>query len=630
MSLVAEVIPLAKRLPAQKGVFDYSVPENLEAALRVGEIVEIPFRTSTRLGLILRIKEMNEARELRPIIKRITRTPLLFSHELSLLTTLASWYGVSPAIIAHLMLPPLQKRKLASVKTTIFEYEQTESLRPNIVLTRTLEETVTLLLEIEKKQEHTVVFFPEIFRLEHFIAHLPENLARKLVVWHSALSPKEEFSAWEKIRLAETPLLIFATRGGAFLPFPPHTHILLTDEGHEEYKHWDQNPRFHVKDVLEIRRKETPLPLTLCGRIPSLESYIGIYEKTLLYPSQISKQDRLFSEPTLPELTVIDMNEERRAGRYTTLSDEVKEIVGTADGDILLLVQRRGFMGTVGCTACKNMVRCSTCQNPLVLHENTNTLLCHYCGTHQEVPSLCPTCNRATIRYGNAGTAFIEQGIRSLVSENQKVAVYRIDGDTGEQHIPDDDKYHVVVGTEKALPHLRREKTKAIIFVDLDSILHVPEYQMNETIWQSLHDMALLFPNAKIYAQTSHKEHIVFTAHTEPDRFYRTELSARKSLNYPPYTTMVRFLLSGREKVATNEKAKQMADTIRLWLTNEGKSGTIQGPFEMHPHFYRHEFWYTLIIRIPNETKEKMIPKLAALLTPGWRVDIRPNSVLRF
>ncbi len=627
VAMIAKVIPLGKRLPARMGVFDYTLPKELEH-VEPGFVVEIPFRQKTMLGIVMAVEMNPPEGTLKPVVRLLSPKPLLQKEELTFLTHLAAWYGVSPATIATFMLPPLQKRKLQ--QTTLHlphtKEKNTEIQHPQFATITNSDELVPYIQTKRTEQKTVCVFVPEIFLLKKYAEHYRAKTGEHATEWHSEQTTKQSWDAWISIREGTAPV-VFATRSGAFLPLPKNTVIILTDEAHSEYKHSDQNPRYHVKDVLDIRQKYIPAQRVYAGSVPSLDTYYGLYHGTIDAGKTLTKEDRFFTSPTLPMLDVVDMHNDRRAGHYGVLSDAVKERIAHTNGDMYIAVTRRGFMGTVGCVTCNTIRRCPTCENPLVLHDDTNELVCHYCRTRTALTPQCPTCHSPSLRYSGAGTAFVENGVRALVSHRDDVEVVRVDTD----YIPElkeTNQHRIVVGTEKAIPFLRHSKVNTIVFVDLDTTLHVPEFRMHEDVWTNLHGLAALCPGATIVVQTFSPEHIIFSAKKEPDRFYRTELSARADLGYPPYTTLVRLLYSSPQKDDAKDAPKKLVERLKTLLTNESKESILQGPFELHPAFLRGEYWSAIILKIPP-AHTHVVPRIVDILPgKGWRVDINPNRLL--
>ena len=126
--MLAHIIPL-RRLPRDVETFDYSVPDELKDTIRPGQLVTIPFRKSDILGLVLTIhntttmsspttigNDIGGDLALKPIKTIINESPLLSEAHIQMLLKLSRWYGVSLATMVKWSLPPLKKRKLASLQ----------------------------------------------------------------------------------------------------------------------------------------------------------------------------------------------------------------------------------------------------------------------------------------------------------------------------------------------------------------------------------------------------------------------------------------------------------------------------------------------------------------------------------
>lgn len=99
--MYAEIIPNL-RLPKNINTFTYLVPKELEGEVKVGQIVEIPFRAGRKEGVILELKDKVNftVYNLKPITKILNPTPLLTNDQFKIIDWLAKYYQSSSALIA--------------------------------------------------------------------------------------------------------------------------------------------------------------------------------------------------------------------------------------------------------------------------------------------------------------------------------------------------------------------------------------------------------------------------------------------------------------------------------------------------------------------------------------------------
>lgn len=613
---------LIRRFPSTMGALTYHVPEILEKAVAPGSLVRAPIKKSVYFGVVKRVHNDTPPKHVTPadIIDVVNESPVCSEYSIAVADYVASLYHVYPGLILRFLLPPLQVRKLKSMSLTeiVPRRKKTE-----------IEKNAAFYSSVEKRNAHitsytkgkTLIIVPEIDRIESLVG-LFEN--KRVLVSHSDQSTKEQFATWVQIRNNEYDIII-GTRGAVFLPFQTLDTIILDEEHHGEHKHSDQTPRYHVKDILPILLANGGI-LHYLSYVPSVETYYHIYRRGLRVEEKTVDSDaKLFAPPTkIP--TIIDMRDERRAGRYGVFSDVAKTAIVDAKKDVLLLLRRKGFATSVGCSTCGFVARCSTCDTTLVYHENTNTLVCHYCGQHSKLFESCPTCHaKAVVLYG-AGTELIERGVRALLGDNSARDIVRIDSESGEPQFTGQPR--VLIGTPSALRYVRWDTTDTVILPDIDRLLFVPEYTATEEASYHIHELLYRLPaESTLFLQTYHPDHVVFQSLKEGDRLYRMELSSRKTLLYPPYTSLIRCLIGNPHPVQAQKQAEIGAKEIEKILTTEPKYGIVYPPVQTYPTFYRGMHWYSVIIKVPEEKYHETLIQMHRILGTAWRIDPRPNSI---
>ncbi|MGE5249539.1 MAG: primosomal protein N' [Bacteroidota bacterium] len=95
---------LAVNVPSVAGVFDYAVPEGLEAA--VGQLVTAPFGGRTVQGVILRFVEKPAVRDVKPILSALDPEPVVSATQIAFAESLADATLMPVAAFIEMMLPP--------------------------------------------------------------------------------------------------------------------------------------------------------------------------------------------------------------------------------------------------------------------------------------------------------------------------------------------------------------------------------------------------------------------------------------------------------------------------------------------------------------------------------------------
>jgi primosomal protein N' (replication factor Y) len=244
-------------------------------------------------------------------------------------------------------------------------------------------------------------------------------------VLHSHLTDGERGAHWRRVFGGHVQVVVGA-RSAVFAP-TRNLGLIVIDEEHESSFKQESTPRYHARDVAVMRAALENIPIVMGSATPALESWHNVErgQYTLL-----SLPKRVLERP-LPNVELVDLRHERRSGgRFTSISPTLEKAMRDSlnkGGQVMLLLNRRGFSTHVHCPICGYVANCQNCDLALTYHRQRASLLCHYCG-FEEPPALqCRACGQQSVRYQGLGTeklqAEIEEKFPSLV-------VQRMDSDT--------------------------------------------------------------------------------------------------------------------------------------------------------------------------------------------------------
>jgi primosomal protein N' len=629
--MTASVLPIV-RLPRHIHAFDYAVPTDLAAALRVGQLVTVPFRSGTRFGIVRAISA-GEQLGLKPVAAVIGYEPFVAERTIRLWETLALWYGASAGTIAGLALPPLHTRKLKGATLAPLPDPAAVPAAPIPEYRLYASETEHAAAVSASARGSALVIVPTIRDTERVFALLPESFRRHAIIWHGDLSPKEQYARWFAVRNAETPIVI-GTRSAVFLPFTRLDTIVVDSEHSDHHKHWDQTPRYHAKDIAEELARIHGAALTLMSSTPSMESYARVFDGTYrIAGSSVPKTKKdLWLSPLHPDNPprAVDMRDERRGKNYSLFSERVAAALADHAGDMFFFLNRKGFATSVGCADCGAVIRCAACALPMAYHESLRSLSCHSCNTRADMPLSCPSCGSSVVRLRGAGVELAETDIRRMLADRLRHRIIRIDGASAAPPAEaDDDAPRIIIGTEAALPFVRWDKTTLIVFLDIDKEILLPEYRAVEAAWHRIRDTDFLRrPDSEFYLQTFNTEQTIFRSLAEPDRLYRIELSGRKSLAYPPYAYAVRYLFGGKNDAEARRHADAAYEMLAKFLTTEPKTATISAPMATHPPYARGAYWQMILLRLPVERWRRDMIAANSCIAGEVKIDPNPLSIL--
>ena len=144
-----------------------------------------------------------------------------------------------------------------------------------------------------------------------------------------------------------------------------------------------------------MRARLEDVPILLGSATPSLESWANAERG---HYTLLSLPSRVENRP-LPQVKLIDLRHEPKApGKHVaigpTLEDAMRKTLED-EGQVILLLNRRGFCTHVHCPACGHVAQCANCDLALTFHRTKAALVCHYCGFETAPFQKCPQCGAA-------------------------------------------------------------------------------------------------------------------------------------------------------------------------------------------------------------------------------------------
>jgi primosomal protein N' (replication factor Y) len=353
---------------------------------------------------------------------------------------------------------------------------------------------------------------------------------------------------WERIRQGVVQVVV-GTRSSLFLPIPNVGLIWINQEEDPSYKD-EHLPYYHAREVARMRGECEQALVVYGSTRPSLEMY-GRFRK------QVSKELE-HSGQEVPQVKVVDA---RSLVSGTILSTALFTRMTQAldEGEqVILLLNRKGFSGSLLCRDCGLAPKCSSCVVPLKLYQRPSRLVCSYCGAIRQTPETCPTCQGRVFRFPGMGTQQLEEEVIRLFPS---VSVARFDREnvkTAEaaremlRQFRQRD-IQVLIGTELLVHRSNPPTANVIGLPQADLGLHIPDFRSAERTFQMLSKALALARDgrerADVILQTSIPDHHVVKAigQQRPRIFYDQELELREVLGYPPVTHVILLVVTGTQ-----------------------------------------------------------------------------------
>lgn len=602
-------------MPRALSVLDYHIPHGM--TVHRGSLIRITLRKRTGFGVVQNITEQTNVTRGLQDIESVILPRLLSPQQLALAEEIARQYATPFPVIMAACCPPLQPRKLAGVTLEPFIAPPKHGFERRYLWYRDAREKKQWFGEHwPKDDEQTLVVVPEKWHLHEW-----EDVVGSHATITSDLSPKEYFQQYFAIRNGEASVIL-GTKSALFAPFKNLRHVIVDFEHSPYHKNWDQSPRYHAREVAISLAELWQCPITVMSHTPSAESAMHLATHESMRAAHIACA-----------IKIVDLIEEQKKKNFGIFSDAAQEALHHAVDerkDIFALVHRRGAYTTVACRECGRVERCSNCTLPLIYHERDQQLHCHPCHRTQPLRELCAFCQGPHVAFRGAGTQAVETALREALRDTP-YTIHRVDGDTD---IPrfDVERPAAVIGTSRALPHVRWGRVGLVCANDIDGFLSLPEYRATAEFVGLIRDIQYLMPqHATMLLQTRepHRPVLDSLASGMLGSWYREELHLREQLRYPPFWSILKLTYWGPSPEETRASAAFVATTITR-LTAGAKNAILTHPYPTHPPIRKGLYGFIMLLRMPREQAREQFPALLEQLAlpDTWKVDVDPLTLL--
>ena len=460
---------------------------------------------------------------------------------------------------------------------------------------------LTLIAKCLAEGKSSVFLVPEISLTPQMLAQLRSRFGKNAAILHSGLSAGERFDEWWRLRTGEAKIAIGA-RSAVFAPLE-NLGVIIMDEEHDSSYASETAPRYNTFDVAYLRAKQNGCKLVLGSATPSVDTYKRAKEGEF---SLIRLEKRINQRP-LPEIVIADMRREVRRGNNSAFSSALKEEIEkclAADKQAILFLNRRGYSQTVICKECGYVAKCEACDVSLTYHRDEDCLKCHYCGAKYNMLSACPECGSIKLSYAGTGTQRIVADLQKLYPTAR---ILRMDNDTTsgkEGHYKilktfAEKKADILVGTQMIAKGHDFPAVTLVGILDADMSLHFSDYRSGERTFQLLTQVAGRSGRAeekgKVVLQTFAPENEVlrYAIAYDYEGFYQNEISLRAAMAFPPFSKIVRVLVSGEDDKKTLEVLKTAYTQLEaLYLENGEKFlffNKMRAPIKRLQNKYRYQ-----------------------------------------
>ena len=495
-----------------------------------------------------------------------------------------------------------------------------------------------------KAGKNVLFLAPEIALASQLTKRLAKKFGTKdVAIWHSSISDGERYDVWQKLYRNEIKILAGA-RSAVFAPLQ-NIGLIIIDEEHESaYKQTSPAPRYDAKVVSKKLAEFHNCPLILGSATPDISVYYRALNSGNLF--ELTKR---YNDAKVPPVTVINMQEYGRAAYKNIISKPLQaEIQATLDAgqQVILLINRRGFSTFTQCQACGYVIGCPNCAIPMIWHAKDQKLKCHYCNHEQSFPDFCPDCGSDALKNSGTGTQKIEMYIKELYPDYN---VERVDSDVmvkkGE-HIRLLERFQngdidILVGTQMIAKGLDNPNVTLVGVISADASFNLPDFRASERGFQLLTQVAGRAGrgefSGKVFFQTYNPDYYALASAKSQNyrEFYDAEIVAREEFDYPPFSQIIRIILSSENNFRAEKSAQEIALRLCTMIEKYGISERLEVLGPTPCVIERINGLYRFQILIKNKLDDKghqfissFLSKMSVPKDIRMAVDVDPLDIL--
>ncbi len=422
-----------------------------------------------------------------------------------------------------------------------------------------------------KKGKNAIVLVPEISLTPQMVTRFFNRFGKCVCVIHSGLSKEERYDQYKMIKQGKINIVIGA-RSAIFAPIE-NVGVIVIDEEHENSYKSDTFPKYDTIEIAKVRAKADDATLILASATPSVVSYYHAVNNTY---KLITLTKRTNNKNT-PEVYIVDMKKELKEGNFSPFSSllkkELEERIDKKEQSILF-INRRGYSTFVSCRSCGYVAKCPDCDVSLTYHNNSNRLICHYCGYERDLFLECPDCKSKYIKHFGKGTEKIEDELKLSFPNSSMI---RMDADTTYKKFShekiltkfEDENINVLLGTQMITKGLDFKNVTLSAVLAADGGLYMEDYRSLERTFSQITQVIGRAGRGDKKGigiiQTYSPEHYVIRLAKDGnyEEFYNTEINLRKEMNFPPFCDIINIICQSENEELGKKLIKDCYKILR-------------------------------------------------------------------
>ncbi|MDQ1449807.1 MAG: hypothetical protein QOC79_2778 [Actinomycetota bacterium] len=527
--------------------FDYSVPDALEALVRVGAMVRVPLHGRRVRGWVVEdaVEPVSGSGALLDVLSVVSAGPPRDVVDLSEWVAWR-WSGPRVAVLrsasAPNHVPPSHRRAHP-------EGAGARAVEMRVVRQPPLLDRRAQVAALCASTGSTIVCIADAGRARALASYLSRE-GRAVAVLHSFETDAARTDGWR--RASEGDCVVVGGRIAALAPVPDLRAAIVVDDADEALQE-ERSPTWHARDVLFERAARAAVPFAVCSPAPTVEAIAAGGGTTVIEAPPADVEIAGW-----PRVQIADRRDEPPGSGL--LSESLATALHHAAGLAVCVLNRRGRFRLLACASCGHLLRWDRAD---------------------ERPLVCPECGATKLRVLRAGVARVREELEALVPGSRVVDV-----DTATAEVPDAD---ILVGTEAVLHRaaVRRRRPALVAYLDLDQELLAPRYRAAaQAHWLLTRGAQLLSARPRhdtlLLVQTRIPDHVVVQAlvRGEPGAVAESEIEYRRTLAYPPFGALAELAGADDALTAAIDALRALdvqANGVQVFGPSDGRA-LVHGP----------------------------------------------------
>jgi primosomal protein N' (replication factor Y) len=557
-------VAFVSALPQLDRLFDYEIPAELAAEIKVGQLVTVPFGRSskTREGFVIETDTASKfAGELSQITSIVSSRVLLAPKIISLCQALATRQALS---LGELLKSACPDRMVRVDKSWAANESQAEVGASHTHETVTDVQLVSLkvmpgvathngvtesrwLHEIERfchqmlaSHKSVIICVPDfrdVNRLKLVFAQL--GLSEFVNTYETGATKSEQFARHLRA-LDSKPQIVLGSRNSLYAPLTNLGAMVVWDEGDEGHQD-ESSPYLHSRDVALVRQTIEDCKLVFMHHSKST---------TIKRLENIGYLHPLSEIQARPHVSYSSDGFRVDSLAYRVIKD------GLRAGAVLVQVAAKGSSTSISCSDCGTRSSCTFCNGPL-WENSKQQVLCRVCsGFNLQVR--CRNCSSSKTKRGRAGAS------RTLQEFGKSFPGVRLIESTGETEMSFlNNEPALVVSTSGAEPICDTGYAAVVI---LDADLELSRDQLDATeqaIRKWANSLSLLAQGGKAAIIGVSGELGQALSLWQVDELAAKLLQERVELGFPPAVRLV-SISGSREDLQPVKTALEQIDGARI------------------------------------------------------------------